>query len=370
MTRLQAVRKSLGYSAARVIDDMIRRAARLNIPVMTATSLKTKFSRWENGHELPSEPYRRLFRDLYGRTNAELGFPPAPETDPEAAELCARLATARAVDNETITVFRRQIDHARRLDRRFGGVSVLEQLRGHIDQVTALLSHAPPTGRRDRLAATLTEASTLAGWQALDRNAVGQAWNHYERAKLAAREAASAALLAHATAEQAFVLIDIGETGPAVEQLAYARTLTDARTPLLLRAWLAAAHGEGLAAAGHRDEAFHAFDTAAALLPTDPADPALPFLFLADSHLDRWRGHALARLGEPSALDQLTDALTCLPADFNRARTAMLVDLAYAHATAGNRDAALHHTRQARQLAAQIKSDRQRRRLATLVMPA
>jgi len=37
--------------------------------------LKGKLSRWENGHEQVSEPYRRLFRELYGRTNAELGFP-------------------------------------------------------------------------------------------------------------------------------------------------------------------------------------------------------------------------------------------------------------------------------------------------------
>jgi hypothetical protein len=49
----------------------------------------------------------------------------------------------------------------------------------------------------------LVEASTLAGWQALDRAALGQAWTHYERAKAAAREADSPALLAHAIAEQA-----------------------------------------------------------------------------------------------------------------------------------------------------------------------
>jgi hypothetical protein len=42
----------------------------------------------------------------------------------------------------------------------------------------------------------------------------------------------------------------------------------------------------------------------------------------------------------------------------------MLVDLA--HATAGDRDTALDN---ARHLAAQIKSDRQQRRLAALVLP-
>jgi len=47
----------------------------------------------------------------------------------------------------------------------------------------------------------------------------------------------------------------------------------------------------------------------------------------------------------------------------------MLVDLAFAHATAGDRDAALEYARQARRLAAQIKSDRQLRRLSGLILP-
>ncbi|MGH3837262.1 MAG: hypothetical protein ACRDSF_16410 [Pseudonocardiaceae bacterium] len=136
-----------------------------------------------------------------------------------------------------------------------------------------------------------------------------------------------------------------------------------------LQAWLAAAHGETLAAAGHADDARRAFDTAIGLLPADPIDPALPFLFLADAHLDRWRGHALARVGAPEATDQLTTALARLPTDFVRARTGLLVDLAYAHAAAGDRDAALAHAQQARRLAAQIKSDRHQRRLSRLVLP-
>jgi hypothetical protein len=192
---------------------------------------------------------------------------------------------------------------------------------------------------------------------------------HYERAKTAAREADSPALLAHATAEQAFVLIDLDETTAAVDQLAHARTIANGTATPLLSAWLAAAHGETLAAAGHADEARRAFDTASDLLPADPVDAALPFLFLGDSHLDRWRGNALARVGAPDAIDQLTAALARLPADFVRARTGLLVDLAYAQAAAGDRDTALSHARQGRRLATQIKSDRQQRRLNQLVLP-
>jgi hypothetical protein len=103
-----------------VIDLLTRRATALNLPIATPASLKTKLSRWENGKEQPSETYQRLFREIYGRTNTELGFPDEPEEDPEATELRARLAVARTVDRETVEIFRHQVDHARHLDRRFG----------------------------------------------------------------------------------------------------------------------------------------------------------------------------------------------------------------------------------------------------------
>jgi hypothetical protein len=367
-TKLQAVRKHLGYKAEAAMDMLLTRATQAGVPVMTRTSLKTKLSVWENGHEQVSTPYQRLFRDIYGRTNEELGFPPE-SIDDEAAELRSRLAIARNIDPQTVDLFRAQVDLARHGDRRWGGVALLDQLRSQIVQVEGLLEYSTVRGHREALAGVLTEASTLAGWEALDRNAITQSWSHYERAKSAARESGSAELLAHATAEQAFVLIDLGETTQAVAQLTEARALAENTASPLLRAWLAAAHGEGLAVAGHRSDALRAFDAADALLPTDPADPALPFLFLGDSHLDRWRGNALVRLGESDAIDRLTDALERLPTEFVRAQVGMLVDLAFAYSAAGDRRAAQHYAKHGRQLGLQIKSDRQLRRLGGLILP-
>jgi tetratricopeptide (TPR) repeat protein len=369
-TKLQAVRRQLGYSAAAVIQLMVKRADVLDIPVMTPASLKTKLSSWENGHEQVSLPtYQRRFREVYGRTNEELGFPVESEDD-EVGELRGRLTAARGIDSGLIDLFRGQVENARRTDQRFGGVTVLDRLRTTVDQVEDLLTHSTSYGQRQQLAAVLTDAATLAGWQALDRAAIRQAWDLHEKAKAAAREAGSPILLAHATAQQAFILIDIGELAGAVEQLADARALAQHVAPSLLRAWLAAAHGEGLAAVGERDDSLRAFDTASALLPSDPVDTALPFLFLGGAHLDRWRGHALSRLGEPDAIDHISDALPRLPKEFSRARTGMLADLAFAYAAAGDRDAAVDYARQARRLASQIKSDRQLRRLSGLILPA
>ncbi|MFC4003982.1 tetratricopeptide repeat protein [Prauserella oleivorans] len=367
-TRLQAVRKHLGYKADEVIRLLIQRGEALGVPVMSPTSLKTKLSRWENGHEQVSEPYRRLFRDIYGRTNEELGFPPEDE-DEEVTELRARLAVARSVDAAAVDAFRRQIDNARHVDRQFGGITLLDQLRSIIKQLEDLLSHSTARGQREALAEVLTEASTLAGWVALDRNAVGQAWHHYERAKIAAREFGSTTALAHAMAEQAYVLIDIGESQQAAEQLEHARSLGEHVVSPLLQSWLAAAAGEGFAVTGRRDDALRAFDLAYSRLPDDPNDPALPFLFLGGSHLDRWRGSALARLGDPDAVEHLTGALPRLPSSFVRARVGMMVDLAYAYAAAGDRDMARQYSRQARQLGLQVRSDRHLRRLSGLILP-
>lgn len=81
-----------------------------------------------------------------------------------------------------VDVFRRQVD-ARHVDRRFGGVTLLDQLRSTIKQVEDLLVYSTMRGNRERLASVVTQASTLAGWEALDRNAIGQAWDHYERTR-------------------------------------------------------------------------------------------------------------------------------------------------------------------------------------------
>jgi hypothetical protein len=254
VTSLQTVRRQLGYTAAQVIDLLTRRTDALHLPIANKASLKTKLSRWENGKEQPSQIYRRLFREIYGRTSAELGFPEEPEEDPEAAELRSRLAVARTLDQDTVEIFRHQVNHARHVDRRFGALTQLDQLRTQINQVQHLLAYCAGP-QRPALASVLVEASTLAGWQALDRAALSQAWMHYERAKAAAREAESAILLAHVTAEQAFVLIDLDETITAVDQLAHARSITNGTATPLLKAWLAAAHGETLAAAGQADDA-------------------------------------------------------------------------------------------------------------------
>jgi transcriptional regulator with XRE-family HTH domain len=159
-TRLQEARKRRSYSAQEVITMMLRRAEMVGMPIMSATSLKTKLSSWENGRTAVSPTYQRLFRDIYGLTNEELGFPSELD-DGEVEELRSRLTIARAVDAGTVALFRQQVDNARHVDRQFGGITVLDELRSQMAQIERLLDYNTMRGQREALASVLTEAAAL-----------------------------------------------------------------------------------------------------------------------------------------------------------------------------------------------------------------
>lgn len=370
VTALQAARLAAGHTQASLIHALTRRARELNVPIATRGSLQTMVSRWENGHDTVTDPgYRRLLREILGRTNDELGFPDDP-IDETAAELHERIIVARTVDSETIALFHQQVNTFRHLDRQFGAATLLYQLTAHVQQVERLVTYSSDTDRRRTLAAVLADAATLAGWESLDRTAVATAWRLHETAKAAAYQADAPHLLAYATAQQAMILLDIAEPDAALEQLDHACQLAaGAATPALMRAWLAAAHGEGLAAIGDRDGALRAFDSAATLLTREHDYAELPFIMLDEHHLVRWRGNALTRLGDPDSIATLEHALERITANTARASAVLLTDLAYAYAAAGDRTAAVSYATRARRIATQIGSDRQRRRLSNLALP-
>ncbi|GAA3361978.1 hypothetical protein [Saccharopolyspora gregorii] len=232
--------------------------------------------------------------------------------------------------------------------------------------VEKLFTHSLPGNMRQQLAVILTELHTLAGWQALDLGKAQKSWQHYERAKHAAREVGTESYEIHTAAEQAFVPLDVGETSMAVDLLHDTRRKVRPTCPPLLRSWLAAAHGEALATHDQRSESLSAFDDAAEVLPREPADPTSPYVVLDSVHLTRWRGHALARFADPAAVDVLARALDKLDMTFTRAETALRVDFATALAAHGETDAARSEATRARQLATSIGSVRQHRRVYRL----
>jgi len=312
--------------------------------------------------EMFSVPVDRLLRPVPAAEAAQ------GDSSDDALNLRARIAAGRSIDTQTIDLLRKKLDITRVIDRRLGASALLGELRGQIEQMEQALGNALDPVMRSDLAGVLVDASTLAGWQSLDQGLVGDAWNHYNRARTAAKESGSRELEAYACAGQAVVLLDIGDTRAAVELTEHARTIAKGRTSKLLYSWLTAGHGEALAANGEPLECLSAFDDALRLMSARPESAESPYLVFDPTHLERWRGNALARLGEPEAIGVLSDVLDRLDPSFTRAATALRVDLVQVFTATGERELAAEHERHARLLAAQIGSTRQRRRLDALLV--
>lgn len=308
----------------------------------------------------------RLLEHILDLSIDELLASPSEPFEDSGAELRQRLSAARRIDKGVLSVLQEQLTAIRRLDRQLGAVVAHDEVLTKIRQVEQLFSHSLTSETRPRLAALLSELHALAGWQTLDLGKTTEAWQHYEHAKTAARESESRSFEAHAAAEQAFVLLDINEAASASALLATTRRQVDGQCSPLLRAWLAAAHGEALAADSQRSESLRAFDEAVEALPAESTDSGSPYVVLDPTHLARWRGHALARFGEPEAVDVLSRALEGLDASFTRAETALRVDLATARRAMGEQDAVRTEVARAKKLAATIGSKRQQKRISVL----
>ncbi len=309
----------------------------------------------------------RLLEHIFGEPIAALLAPPKTTSDSghPIDELRQLLNATRRVDRSAITLLHQQLDGLRQLDRQFGAVVVHDELNAKIRQVQGLTAHSLAPETREPLAALLSEMHTLAGWQALDLGDAKTSWQQYEHARSAAAQSHSIPHESCAVGGQAFALIDAGATRDAVDLLEGARRRADTAAPRL-RAFLAAAHGDALAAHGDLTASLRAFDQAADFLPSDPTDER-PYVALDPVHLAHWRGSALALFGHPDAITVLTDALHHLDPTFVRTETSLQVDLATAHAANGDRDVARTHANHANQLATQVGSARLHRRSTTLL---
>jgi tetratricopeptide (TPR) repeat protein len=290
--------------------------------------------------ELLGPPQRPGFADDALQEAADYAPTLVADWERQAAEVARLVALSGRVDQEALDLLALQVESTRRLDRRFGAATLLGALRLHAEHIEHLLMYATDAEVRRSLAAVLTDAHALAGWQSLDRGEIVQAWRHYAKSCDAAMATDSTTLYALALAKQAVVLSDVGRTVEGVEMSGRAREIGRTGSALVC-SWLAAAHGEALAAAGQRAQCLRAFDRAYAMLPAECVAADGPYLGLDTVHLARWRGHALARVGDPEAVPVLTGALQAHDAEFTRAEAALHVDLMLAHLAADDTESAI-----------------------------
>ncbi|GAA5086063.1 transcriptional regulator with XRE-family HTH domain [Thermocatellispora tengchongensis] len=278
-------------------------------------------------------------------------------------ELTARLDAAASIDSTMVAILNVDTNNLRLMDRKLGAVAIADKMRAQSNQVARALHHAVRPGIRAKLAHILAETASLAGWQAIDMCGLSDAWQHYERAKSAAREADDPAVLAYVSGEQAYVLADLGRPAEATELLQYVHATYRSRIPALTRTWLSAAEAELAAILGDEKTCRTALDQAATLLGDNGHDPAMPYISLNTAHLARWRGSCLLHFGDPDTAEDLRSALAGMDGTYNRAEAGTRCDLAHALLAAGEPEAALPHIHRAQQLATMTGSRRQRRRI-------
>ena len=340
-------------------------------PGMLGTRHLQRLIAGKRGDGRPLGPMKPATVRLIERITGEqievlLSSPHEPkDLDESEAELRQMLDAARRVDWSMLNLLYEQLERIRQIDRQLGVRAARNETRTKIRQAEHLLRHCVTIGTRQQLALLVAELSTLAGWQALDSADRTQAWNYYHKARIAAAESGSMAHIVHAAAEQAYVLLDLGQPADAV-QLVEAHAGAAKTTPTALRAWLAAVYGEAQAANGERCGALRAFDDAESLL-SQACDNMRPYVVIDTVHLARWRGHAMVQLNEPGAVELLTEAHWQLNPSFVRAQAALTVDLVAALLAVGARTEGASLANDAIRITVQIGSVRQRNRVEKLI---
>lgn len=353
--------RAKGWSRTRLARELRRQGQRRGVNLPGDESLVRMIRQWANGTRRPNEQYRALLC-------AALGVAPADESDEGEPDAFASLiaAGAHVVDVAMVEVFEAQTDMLRLIDRKMGAARALPQVEAHMTTMVDLLDYAPYGQCRSRLASAAGAAAALAAWQALDLGRPKQAWELHGQSRRLALEACDVSLVAYTTAQQAYALLDAGDSGRAREQMQHARLTAGTQVPTVLRAWLAAAEGEAAAADGDRTGASRCLDDAAAIVARPDGD-TLPYVFLGAGHLARWRGNCLAAVGDREATAILVDALDTLDPTFNRAAASLHADLSTAFAAQGDSERAGLHARAAADYVRLTGSIRQRRRVEALV---
>ncbi|MEC4613180.1 helix-turn-helix domain-containing protein [Tsukamurella tyrosinosolvens] len=354
-TELKRVREQLGVKQRAVARQLLRERQLPDLSESAVDVMRQTLSHWENARRpVPPADQPRLAAIL-GVSLVDLGFAPPSLTVP-APDVRSLLAGSQRVTPDDIDRYAQQLENIRRNDRSFGALDQIDQLASQVKKGARWLSFTVLTKDRQQLARHVCDAATLAGWQSLDVGDTSRAWNFYDQARSAGHDADDDGVFVHALASRANVLHDCGDHRTALEIIDEAAA--SRQVPPLLAAWLHASRGEAHAKLGDRDTALRSFDEAARALPAEHVDERLPFIFLAPVHLERWRGHALATLGDPEAIPTLSSALERLDETFVRARTALHVDLAEVHHKLGDYDQSVHYAEAAIKDASTLGSQR------------
>ena len=330
-SELRDARLRRGWSQTRVIVELQAAAVRRGTELPETSVLKTQISRWENGHRVPDEFYRRLLQDAFDLTAPELGF--ATDNGPIGS---GSTLPAGMVNPDLLDHLQTSLTHLASLDATTGPQSVLALAREQARFVTGLVRGAAGS-ERTQVLRVATRLSEFTGWLHQDAGDLDQAVRWTDQAISLAADAVDPELTAYAVMRRSNIDTDARNDHAALARASNAletSALDDPRLSGVLLRQRAVAHAMvGDEAACRRD-----LDNALQMVTTNGVSQSAPSLvpYVTSSYIEMEAANCYLRLGRYSdALDILAQSIPAWPTGSQeRDRGLALARLATAYAGA------------------------------------
>jgi tetratricopeptide (TPR) repeat protein len=319
MSRLAEIRRTNVGSQYKLYSALQKHAAAQGEAIPPWPSMKTRISKWENGHDTPGDFYMPMLCAVLGVDSHELGF-----ADSNAPGL---VVPALAVTPEVVGFLQTMFEQYARADRMLGPRVVINVVREQIRMIDGLVSSARDPVRTEllRWAARYFE---FGGWLAQDSGDLDTAemWS------------ARAFDMAYVFMRRSNIATELGKQS---EGLGLARSALRAETELSPRVRALIHRQEAWALALARDElgALRAIDRALELA-AEPSSPEPATEYCTPSYIQMEGASAMLKLNRPErAGSLLSDALNSWPAEAEqRDKGIALGRLSITHAESGEVD--------------------------------
>jgi len=206
---LRAARLELEWTQTRAILALVQQAERDGIPVADRTSLKTMFSRWENGKRQPDPVYQRLLCRIYGRDEDELGFTQEP------LKAASALRVAPAVSDTTVEYFRNVFREHVKADNLMGPHHLVDVVRAQVALLDQVIPAAQGRHRR-KLLHLAYQYTEFTGWLYQDAGLPDSAMTFTDRAMDYALELDDPLDCAYVLMRKSNIACDLGKPDRAI----------------------------------------------------------------------------------------------------------------------------------------------------------
>jgi tetratricopeptide (TPR) repeat protein len=353
---LARARRAEGMSQERLAAEMQRVGSQLGVSIAERPSLLRYLPRWENGHQVPNEDYRRVLRVILSATDEDLGF-----TEPELPAA----AGAQRLGRDLVSYYYGLLDQHSMADNTMGPRAVLPLVQAQVSMLEPLVRSARGTHRTAGVR-ILARYEERLGWLAQDSGDLALAATHTDRARALVVELDDQNVLAYVTMRRSNIATDAGDPSLALS-LADAAWTAGRQGPADLRAVILRQRANALAGLGERAACEADMDLALDVAGDLSRDERLLAPYCTQRYVAAEAGKCWLLLGEP---ERARDLLASLELDQDNASRRdlglALSRAAVAYAASGELEQACQLARQAIDIARRAPSARILRELIAL----